>query len=82
MRVDFVQRNDRDTLFELPVLQQVLANLLVLDDNVVKLSTRSNLEGCGLRELGMIKLDERGDETLNFRTVEVRMRGLIAEIEG
>lgn len=47
-RIDFVQRNDCYTLFELSMLQKILAHSFVLYDNVVKFSTSCDLKRCRL----------------------------------
>lgn len=63
---DFVKRDDGHSLPELTVLQEILANLLVLHDNIIQPPTCSNLQCCGLVEILSVEGDQRGNGTFNL----------------
>lgn len=45
IRRNLIQRDDCNSLLELSILDQVLSDLLVLYDDIIKLSARGDLQG-------------------------------------
>ena len=79
--LDLVQRQKGDPLLEtVLVAEQSRSDLLVLDDNVVQLASRTDLECCRAIKVGLVELDQVGDETLDLRSVEVGRRVRVGEI--
>lgn len=79
-RVDLAQRYDRNASLHAAVLKQVLADLLVLDNDIVQPYAGADLERGGFRELGRVESDEGSDKALHLRVVEVGVGGGVAEV--
>ena len=79
--VNLVERDDGDALLEASVLEQLFANLLVVDDDVVETATSGNLQGCRFIVVLWSKRDKRSDKTLDLSPVEVRMGQRVVEIQ-
>jgi len=63
---DAVQRDDGDALPKMTLINEILANLRVLDNDIVQPSTCGNLKGGCLVVVGGFQGDQRSDESLDL----------------
>jgi hypothetical protein len=63
---DTVQRDDGDTLPKTPLINEILANLRVLDNDIIQPSTCGNLEGGRLVVVRRFQRDQGSDKSLDF----------------
>lgn len=80
-RRDFVERDERDTLPQVAVLQQIATDFLVLNDDVVEFATSDDLQSLSLVVVPFIKLDELSGESFDVSAVEAIVRVVVLEIE-
>lgn len=82
LSVDLVEREEGDALLEaVLVAEQGRRDLLVLDDDIVKLAAGADLERGRVLVLSFVKLDEIGDEALDLGPVEVGRRVRVGEVQ-
>jgi len=63
---DTVQWDDGDALPKTSLVNEVLANLRVLDDDIIQAPTRGNLKGSRLIVVRRFQRDQGSDESLDF----------------
>lgn len=80
-RGDLVQRDKRNPLLELTSFQNVFADSLVLDDDVVQSSSSGDLQRSRLVAVLLREVDERRDETFDFTAIEALVRGCVLEVK-
>lgn len=71
VRIDLVERNDSDTLLQAAVLEQLFANPLVINNNVIQPSSCCNLERSRFIVVVGLEMNEGGYQTFDLRAVKI-----------
>ncbi len=75
------QRNERDAFPHSPILDEILANLLILDYYIEEFTATSNFQSSGFVVMFLCKRDQLNCDSFYLSSIEVRCRVVIVKVE-